>query len=110
MRKYECDVCGLTFNEYGHFENGKPCNIYELQTIFDGSGDYEGNIICERCFEKMFIKGQCERNSNGSDSPGSCVECKYNNKAPHEEPCKMCSHAFMNLYEKEDPEDVPSEQ
>lgn len=111
MRKYACDVCGLTFNDYGHFENGKPCNLYELKMLNDDSGlTYHGFIVCHRCFEKILIKGRCERNSNGSDSPGSCVECKHMNKAPYEEPCKNCSHSFMNLYEKEDPEDVPSEQ
>lgn len=63
MKKYACDVCGLTFNDYGHFENGEPCNMYELQMIFDGSGTYEENIICERCFEKILFN-KCKKEGN----------------------------------------------
>lgn len=100
MMRLHCDKCDAVINgKYFEVREHSACGV-----------DIVGAFATTKFFCPDCLKGM-NKDANGSNSLGSCAECKYNNKAPYEEPCKTCSHCFMNHFEqKEDPEDVPSEQ
>lgn len=58
MKIYQCDICKIQVNDFGCWGGEKPRNMYELKLIhdtLDNNGNYDGFIICDECFKKIYL-------------------------------------------------------
>lgn len=94
MMRLHCDKCDAVINgTYFEVCEHDACGVVDIVGAFATP-----KVFCPNCLKGM------NKDAIGIDALGSCGKCKYNKKAPYEEPCKICAHSFTNHFEqKEDP-------
>ena len=92
---FKCDRCGTIIGDKGFDGNGNGPFVWDT----DMAPDQEHFDLCENCYNSLI------RWIHGENPPKNCNDdcegCKFIACSPEEEPCRNCSHNFINRWRPE---------